>query len=181
MNDEKIELPLLNKLMRFMMVFIVGGILAVGVWQLIKHFYGHIENPKGAVIRLGMTAVFMILIWILLGEKIRHIDLMNIPENAKIIKCDFCGKNKERTEAGLNKVKYKFRHPNGGKMEYACHDCANYMIHLWGCIEPEMIDESVQVEKTCFCREGQHDMCGGLDCICECHKEKAGGDAGENR
>ncbi len=177
MNDKKMEFPILNKIMRFMMVFIAGGMLAVVVWLLIKHVYGQIENPMGAVIRLGMMAIFSILIWMRFGKKIRNIDLMNIPKNAGI-KCDFCGKNKERTEAGLNKVKYKFKHPNAGPltllssrgMVYGCHDCTNYMIHLWGCIKPEMVDESVQVEKSGFCRIGQHDMCGGLDCTCECHK-----------
>jgi hypothetical protein len=79
MNDKKIEFPILNKLLQFMMVFIVGGALAIGVWQLIKHFYGDIENPAGAVIRLGMMAIFSILIWMRFGKKIGHIDIMDIP------------------------------------------------------------------------------------------------------
>jgi len=78
MNDTKIEFPILNKLMQFMMVFIVGGALGIGVWQLIKHFYGNIENPVGAVIRLGMMAIFSILVWRMWPKKMRDIDLMNV-------------------------------------------------------------------------------------------------------
>lgn len=80
MNNEKIEFPLLNKLYLFMMVFIVAGLLAVGVWMLIEQVWGDIENPTGAVIRLGMAAVFSILVWRILPEKMRHSDLMNIPQ-----------------------------------------------------------------------------------------------------
>lgn len=79
MNNEKIEFPELNKLMLFMMVFVVSGMLAIGVWELIKQVYGYIENPTGAVIRMGMTAVFSILVWRMLPEKMRHPDLMNLP------------------------------------------------------------------------------------------------------
>lgn len=79
MNNEKIEFLLLNKLMLFMMVFIVAGLFVIGVSYLIKHVYRGIENPAGAVIRLWVTVVFSILIWRLLPEKMRHLDLMNIP------------------------------------------------------------------------------------------------------
>lgn len=79
-NNETIKFPLLNKLILVMMVFVVGGTGAIGVWELIKHVYGDIENPAGAVIRLGMMAVFSILVWRMLPEKMRHPDLMNIPQ-----------------------------------------------------------------------------------------------------
>ncbi len=80
MNNEKIEFPLLNKLMLIMSVFMVSGLLAVGVWTIIEQVYGHIENPAGAVIRLGMWATFSILVWRMLPKKMRHPDLMNIPQ-----------------------------------------------------------------------------------------------------
>ena len=79
-NNEKIAFPLLNKLLLFMMVFIVAGLLAIGVWMLIEQVWGDIENPMGAVIRLGMMAVFSILVWRMLPKKMRHLDLMNIPQ-----------------------------------------------------------------------------------------------------
>lgn len=78
MNNRTVEFPLLNKLMLFMMVFIVGGMMTVVWWDIIEQVYGHIENPTGAVIRLGMMAVFSILVWRMLPEKMRHLDLMNI-------------------------------------------------------------------------------------------------------
>lgn len=81
MNNETIEFPLLNKLLLFMMVFIVAGLAVIGVWYLIELVWGHIENPMGAVIRLGMmVAVFSILVWRMLPKKMRHLDLMNIPQ-----------------------------------------------------------------------------------------------------
>lgn len=78
MNNERIEFPLLNRLLLFMMVFIVSGMLTVVMWYIIERVYGHIENPMGAVIRLGTMAVFSILVWRMLPEKIRHLTLMNI-------------------------------------------------------------------------------------------------------
>lgn len=80
MNNETIEFPLLNKLLLFMMVFIVAGLAVIGVWTLIEQVSGHIENPMGAVIRLGSMAVFSILVWRMLPKKMRHLDLMNIPQ-----------------------------------------------------------------------------------------------------
>lgn len=80
MSSEKIAFPLLNKLLLFMMVFIVAGLAVIGVWYLIEQVWGHIENPMGAVIRLGMAAVFSILVWRILPEKMRHSDLMNLPQ-----------------------------------------------------------------------------------------------------
>lgn len=93
------------------------------------------------------------------------------------LKCHFCGDSKARTEAGLNKVKYKLKHPGAGfwstllgrNWKYACQDCVSYMMHLWGPIKVEVIDKSVP-EQTHFCRTGQHQMCGGFECECECHK-----------
>ncbi len=80
MNNEKIEFPILNKLMLVMSVFIVAGLLAIGVWTLMELVYGDIGNPAGAVIRMGMMAVFSILVWRILPKKMRHCDLMNIPQ-----------------------------------------------------------------------------------------------------
>lgn len=63
MAKHDMDFPLLNKLKLFMSIFAVGGLVAIGVWKLIERYYGNIENPAGAVIRLGMMAVFSILIW----------------------------------------------------------------------------------------------------------------------
>lgn len=79
-NNEKIAFPLLNKLLLFMMVFIVGGMMTVVMWMIIERVYGHIENPMGAVIRIGSMAVFSILVWRMLPEKMRHCDMMNLPQ-----------------------------------------------------------------------------------------------------
>jgi len=59
------------------------------------------------------------------------------------LKCHFCGDSKARTEAGLNQVKYRLKHPGAGfwstllgrNWKYACQDCVDYMIHLWGNVE----------------------------------------------
>jgi len=65
MNNEKTEFPIFNKLMLFMVVFNAGGMLAIGVWVLMKQVYGDIGNPAGAVMRLGMMAVFSIILWMI--------------------------------------------------------------------------------------------------------------------
>jgi len=52
----------------------------------------------------------------------------------------FCGNSEVRTGAGLNKVKYRLKHPNAGfwstllgrNWKYACQDCADYIVRLWG-------------------------------------------------
>jgi len=59
------------------------------------------------------------------------------------LKCHFCGDSKARTEAGLNRVKYRLKHPGAGfwstllgrNWKYACQDCADYMVDLWGHVE----------------------------------------------
>jgi len=94
------------------------------------------------------------------------------------LKCYFCGDSEARTKAGLNRVKYKFKHPNasfwnrllGRDWIYACHDCINYMIHLWGPIKPEVVDGNVHVDETFYCKTGSHNMCGGFECKCDCHR-----------
>lgn len=82
-NNETITFPLLNKLMQFMMVFVVSGMLTFVAWTIIEQVYGDIENPAGAVIRLGMMAVFSILVWRMLPKKMRHLDLMNLPRSQR--------------------------------------------------------------------------------------------------
>ena len=94
------------------------------------------------------------------------------------VKCHFCGNNEVRTEAGINRVKYRLKYPGAGfwnrllgsDWKYACHDCTNYMIHLRGTIKVRVIDESVPIDITVFCRTGLHQMCGGFECKCDCHK-----------
>jgi len=64
------------------------------------------------------------------------------------LKCHFCGDSKVRTEAGLNKVKYRLKHPNAGfwstllgrNWKYACQDCADYIVHLWGHAEMKPVE-----------------------------------------
>ncbi|MFH0903611.1 MAG: hypothetical protein V1854_00275 [Methanobacteriota archaeon] len=94
------------------------------------------------------------------------------------LKCDFCGDSEARTKAGLNRVMVRMKHPNAGfwnrllgrDMVYACHDCINYMISLWGPIEVVTIDKNVCTDETYYCKIGHHNMCGGFECKCECHK-----------
>jgi hypothetical protein len=103
---------------------------------------------------------------------------MEIITNPQKLKCHFCGDSEARTKAGLNKVRYRLKHPGvgfwsrlfGRDWKYACHDCTNYMIHIWGSLKYEVVDSSVQTGKTYYCKNEQHQMCGGLECECDCHK-----------
>jgi len=64
------------------------------------------------------------------------------------LKCHFCGNSKARTEAGLNKVKYRLKHPGAGfwstllgrNWKYACQDCADYIVHMWGHAEMKPVE-----------------------------------------
>ena len=63
------EFPIFNRIISFMALFAVAGLIAAGVWKYIVQVYGNIENPAGAVIRFGLTGWFMILIWFGLSRK----------------------------------------------------------------------------------------------------------------
>jgi len=68
------------------------------------------------------------------------------------LKCHFCGDSKARTEAGLNKVKYRLKHPGAGfwsrlfgrDWKYVCQDCADYMGDMWGNVEMKLVDKDVR-------------------------------------
>ncbi len=109
----------------------------------------------------------------------KQVDVSRKQSDAKDkLKCYFCGNSEARTKAGLNRVKYRLMLPNAsfwsrlfGRDNWvsACHDCTNYMIYLRGLMKVE-VDENVHVDETYYCKTGSHNMCGGFECKCDCHR-----------
>ncbi len=44
-----------------------------------------------------------------------------------------------------------------------------HMIYLRGLMKVE-VDENVHVDETYYCKTGSHNMCGGFECKCDCHR-----------
>lgn len=69
MAKHDMEFPLIDRIQLLMSISVVSGTMAIGVWYAIEHVYGNIENPAGAVIRIGTIAGFMILLYRVLPKK----------------------------------------------------------------------------------------------------------------